>query len=27
MYEKLFPELKGVIALPEKKEPVSTKDK
>ena len=27
MYEKLFPELKGVIALPEKKEPVSAKDK
>ena len=27
MYEKMFPELKGVIALPEKKEPVSAKDK
>lgn len=27
MYEKLFPELKGVIPLPEKKEPVSVKEK
>lgn len=26
-YEKLFPELKGVIALPEKKDPVTAKDK